>query len=95
MQDGSTMLSLILASGMIGVAGQKTCQLIMSGTDGIIQKSSQFSAYVGAANDIDQSAVDGATLIIINEAITQMIQNYMPSCTDEHNDGNIVISFGE
>lgn len=93
MEDGSTMLSLTLASGMIGTSGDKICQLIMA--DGTtVRKSSQFVAHVGGTNDITKSAADSATLIIINEAITQAIRERMPSYTDPNHDGNIVITIG-
>ena len=86
MQDGSTMLSLILASGMIGGAGEKICQLIMAGDGGVIQKSSQFEAYVGASNDINQSAVDGATLEIINQHITRIVNEALDSVPPDYSD---------
>ncbi len=95
MPDNSKMLSLTLSSAMIGKAGVKTCQIVMAGSNGLVQKSAQFEAYVGAANDVDQAAEDGAALIVINEAINQMIQEYMPEYADANNDGNIVISYGE
>ncbi len=75
MPDNSKMLSLTLSSAMIGKAGVKTCQIVMAGSNGLVQKSAQFEAYVGAANDVDQAAEDGATLIIINQAITEMVNS--------------------
>lgn len=93
MPDGSTMLSLTLASNMLGVGGEKVCQLIMVDGD-VVKKSGQFTAYVGKTNDITSAAVDSATLIVINEAITQAIADRMPSYTDPNSDGNIVITLG-
>ena len=93
MPDGSTMLSLALASNMLGISGNKVCQLIAA-NGSTVMKSSQFAAFVGATNDINSAAVDSATLIIINEAITQAIADRMPSYTDPNGDGNIVISLG-
>lgn len=93
MPDGSTMLSLTLASNMLGVGGEKVCQLIMVDGD-VVKKSGQFTAYVGKTNNITSAAVDSATLIIINEAITQAIADRMPSYTDPDGDGNIVITLG-
>jgi len=93
MPDGSTMLSLTLASNMLGVGGEKICQLIMVDED-VVMKSGQFTAYVGKTNDITSAAVDSATLIVINEAITQAIADRMPSYTDPDGDGNIVITLG-
>lgn len=93
MPDGSTMLSLTLTSDMLGRDGDKVCQLLMV-KDTIVRKSSQFRAYVGASNDINSTAPDSATIIIINEAITQAIVDRMPSYTDPDGDGNIVITLG-
>ena len=70
--DGSTMLSLTLTSDMLGKGGDKVCQLLMV-KDTIVRKSSQFRAYVGASNDINSTAPDSATIIIISEKITELV----------------------
>jgi hypothetical protein len=72
MPDGSIMLSLTLTSDMLGKGGDKVCQLIMT-KDTIVRKSSQFRAYVGASNDINSTAPDSATIIIISEKITELV----------------------
>jgi len=72
MPDGSTMLSLTLTSDMLGKGGDKVCQLLMT-KDTIVRKSSQFRAYVGASNDINSTAPDSATIIIISEKITELV----------------------
>jgi len=72
MPDGSTMLSLTLTSDMLGKGGDKVCQLLMV-KDTIVRKSSQFRAYVGASNDINSTAPDSATIIIISEKITELV----------------------
>jgi peptidoglycan/xylan/chitin deacetylase (PgdA/CDA1 family) len=72
MPDGSTMLSLTLTSDMLGNGGDKVCQLLMV-KDTIVRKSSQFRAYVGASNDINSTAPDSATIIIISEKITELV----------------------
>lgn len=82
MPDNSKMLSLTLSSAMIGKAGVKTCQIVMAGSNGLVQKSAQFEAYVGAANDVDQAAEDGATLIIISQAITDMVASAAEDIAD-------------
>lgn len=81
MPDGSAMLSLTLSGAMLGRAGKKKCQLMM--TDGTkVLKSSQFDAYVEESNEIEESAIDGATLVVINEAITQMIDDAFDDVID-------------
>ena len=82
MADNSKMLSLTLSAAMIGKAGVKTCQIVMAGDNGLIQKSAQFKAFVGAANDVDQAAEDGATLIIISQAITDMVASAAEDIVD-------------
>ena len=72
MPDGSTMLSLTLTSDMLGNGGDKVCQLLMV-KDTIVRKSSQFRAYVGASNNINSTAPDSATIIIISEKITELV----------------------
>ena len=72
MPDGSTMLSLTLTSDMLGNGGDKVCQLLMV-KNTIVRKSSQFRAYVGASNDINSTAPDSATIIIISEKITELV----------------------
>lgn len=72
MPDGSIMLSLTLTSDMLGKGGDKVCQLLMT-KDTIVRKSSQFRAYVGASNDINSTAPDSATIIIISEKITELV----------------------
>ena len=72
MPDGSTMLSLTLTSDMLGNGGEKVCQLLMV-KNTIVRKSSQFRAYVGASNDINSTAPDSATIIIISEKITELV----------------------
>jgi hypothetical protein len=72
MPDGSIMLSLTLTSDMLGKGGDKVCQLLMT-KDAIVRKSSQFRAYVGASNDINSTAPDSATIIIISEKITELV----------------------
>lgn len=72
MPDGSIMLSLTLTSDMLGKGGDKVCQLLMT-KDAIVRKSSQFRAYVGASNDINSTAPDSATTIIISEKITELV----------------------
>jgi len=72
MPDGSTMLSLTLTSDMLGKGGDKVCQILMV-KDTIVRKSSQFRAYVGASNDINSTAPDSATIIIISEKITELV----------------------
>ena len=74
MPDGSTMLSLTLTSDMLGKGGDKVCQLLMT-KDTIVRKSSQFRAYVGASNDINSTAPDSATIIIISEKITELVHD--------------------
>lgn len=74
MPDGSIMLSLTLTSDMLGKGGDKVCQLLMT-KDTIVRKSSQFRAYVGASNDINSTAPDSATIIIISEKITELAHN--------------------
>lgn len=55
MQDGSTMLSITLTSGMIGRAGRKICQLIMTNEGGTITgKSEQFDAFVGPSSRVQR-----------------------------------------
>lgn len=72
--SGSTAtLSKVLTSSMIGRSGKKICQLIMVNSDNtVVQKSSQFEAYVGRANEIERSVDDGVTIIILSEAVTEM-----------------------
>ena len=82
MPDGSKLLSLTLNSAMIGKAGVKTCQIVMAGDNGLVQKSAQFQAFVGAANDVDQAEEDGAALIIISQAITDMIASAAEDIAD-------------
>ena len=72
MPDGSTMLSLTLTSDMLGNGGDKVCQLLMV-KNTIVRKSSQFRAYVGESNDINSTAPDSATIIIISEKITELV----------------------
>lgn len=72
MPDGSIMLSLTLTSDMLGKGGDKICQLLMT-KDSIVRKSSQFRAYVGASNDINSTAPDSTTIIIISEKITELV----------------------
>ena len=72
MPDGSTMLSLTLTSDMLGKGGDKVCQLLMV-KDTIVRKSSQFRAYVGTSNDINSTAPDSATIIIISAKITELV----------------------
>lgn len=72
MPDGSIMLSLTLTSDMLGKGGDKVCQLLMT-KDAIVRKSSQFRAYVGASNDINSTAPDSTTIIIISEKITELV----------------------
>lgn len=55
MEDGSVMLSITLTSGMLGRAGRKTCQLIMTGEGGTITgKSAQFDAFVGPSSRVQR-----------------------------------------
>ena len=74
MPDGSIMLSLTLTSDMLGNGGDKVCQLLMV-KNTIVRKSSQFRAYVGASNDINSTAPDSATIIIISEKITELVHD--------------------
>ncbi len=84
MEDGSVMLSITLTSGMLGRAGRKTCQLIMTGEGGTITgKSSQFEAYVGRANEIERSVDDGVTIIILSEAVTEMAREAAAAAAQE------------
>ena len=81
MPDGSTMLSLVLTSDIMKTSGNRMCQLMM--TDGEkIMKSSQFCAYVSRSNNIEDALPDGATLTIINETITQIIDDAVNDITD-------------
>jgi len=69
----TTTLSMTLTSSMIGRSGRKICQLIMVNSgNAVVQKSSQFEAYVGRANEIERSVDDGVTIIILSEAVTEM-----------------------
>lgn len=81
MPDGSTMLSLVLTSYMMQMEGNRVCQLMM--TDGEkIMKSSQFCTYVSRSNNIEDALPDGATLTIINEKISLIIDDAVSDIND-------------
>lgn len=84
--SGSTAtLSMTLTSSMIGRSGRKICQLIMVNSDNtVVQKSSQFEAYVGRANEIERSVDDGVTIIILSEAITEMAQQAAAAAAQDY-----------
>lgn len=80
----TTMLSMTLTSSMIGRSGRKICQLIMVNSGNtVVQKSSQFEAYVGRANEIARSVDDGVTIIILSEAVTEMAQEAAEAAAQE------------
>lgn len=81
---GTTTLSKVLTSSMIGHSGRKICQLIMVNSDNtVVQKSSQFEAYVGRANEIERSVDDGVTIIILSEAVTEMAREAATAAAQE------------
>ena len=81
---GTTTLSKVLTSSMIGRSGRKICQLIMVNSGNtVVQKSSQFEAYVGRANEIERSVDDGVTIIILSEAVTEMAQEAAAAAAQE------------
>ena len=80
----TTTLSMTLTSSMIGRSGRKICQLIMVNSGNtVVQKSSQFEAYVGRANEIGRSVDDGVTIIILSEAVTEMAQEAAAAAAQE------------
>lgn len=80
----TTMLSMTLTSSMIGRSGRKICQLIMVNSGNtVVQKSSQFEAYVGRANEIERSVDDGVTIIILSEAVTEMAREAATAAAQE------------
>lgn len=81
---GTTTLSKVLTSSMIGRSGRKICQLIMVNSGNtVVQKSSQFEAYVGRANEIERSVDDGVTIIILSEAVTEMAREAAAAAAQE------------
>ena len=81
---GTTTLSMTLTSSMIGRSGRKICQLIMVNSGNtVVQKSSQFEAYVGRANEIERSVDDGVTIIILSEAVTEMAREAAAAAAEE------------
>ena len=80
----TTTLSMTLTSSMIGRSGRKICQLIMVNSGNtVVQKSSQFEAYVGRANEINRSVDDGVTIIILSEAVTEMAREAAAAAAEE------------
>ena len=80
----TTTLSMTLTSSMIGRSGRKICQLIMVNSGNtVVQKSSQFEAYVGRANEIERSVDDGVTIIILSEAVTEMAREAAAAAAEE------------
>jgi len=80
----TTTLSMALTSSMIGRSGRKICQLIMVNSGNtVVQKSSQFEAYVGRANEIERSVDDGVTIIILTEAVTEMAREAAAAAAEE------------
>lgn len=80
----TTTLSMTLTSSMIGRSGRKICQLIMVNSGNtVVQKSSQFEAYVGRANEINRSVDDGVTIIILSEAVTEMARQAAAAAAEE------------
>ena len=80
----TTTLSMTLTSSMIGRSGRKICQLIMVNSGNtVVQKSSQFEAYVGRANEIERSVDDGVTIIILSEAVTEMAREAASAAAQE------------
>lgn len=80
----TTTLSMTLTSSMIGRSGRKICQLIMVNSGNtVVQKSSQFEAYVGRANEIERSVDDGVTIIILSEAVTEMAREAASAAAEE------------
>jgi hypothetical protein len=75
---------MTLTSSMIGRSGRKICQLIMVNSGNtVVQKSSQFEAYVGRANEIERSVDDGVTIIILSEAVTEMAREAAAAAAEE------------
>lgn len=81
------VLSMILTAGMLGEAGEKTCQLLMMDAEGtIIKKTNQFQMIVNTSNTVDGMAPDSPSVIIITDYIEEKVNEHI---SDEFLEGKI------
>ena len=68
------VLSMVLTAGMLGEAGEKTCQLLMMDSEGaVIKKTNQFQMVVGMSNAIEGTVPDSPVIIAITDYIDDAI----------------------